>query len=663
MTGIYRANKKGFGFVTVEGEDEDYYVSKENRGGALNLDEVKIEPLPSTGGHSMEARIIEVVTRANTTVIGAVKRKNKDVFVIPDDMKLPKIKLSYPDSDRAIEGMKVVCSITEYPAKKKHPRGVISEEIGYRDDPGVDILSVVKKYKVPTEFPAEVSAMANAVSIPIRRRDFIGRMDLRGIRMVTVDGDDTKDFDDAVSIEKDGEDYILGVHIADVSHYVTEGSVLDEEAKERGTSIYLTDRVIPMLPQVLSNGICSLNEGEDRLTLSCIMRIDKKGRIKNYEIGESIINVTHRMTYHDVNEILSGNRKLCVKYSDMVGDFYLMQDLSIRIRRNRKRRGSVDFDFAESKIKLDESGHAISVEPYERGVSQMMIEDFMLSANETVAMEFYKAEVPFMYRGHGKPDPDKIILLRGVLSKYGYRLGGSKGDVTSKDLQKILNEIKGTPEEELLSTLVLRSMQRAAYVTDCIGHFGLAAKYYCHFTSPIRRYPDLIVHRIIKESKHGRLKRKRREYFSSVLPKLAESLSEAEHRAEQMEREVDKMKKAEYMADHIGERYEGVVSGVTSWGMYVTLPNTVEGMIPLRLMRDDRYNYIEETHELVGERLNKHYTLGNVVNIIVDSADVRMKTIDFMMDDGTTTASVSGKAKKHGRKGKKANRKQQKSKS
>lgn len=663
MTGIYRANKKGFGFVTVEGEEEDFYVSKENREGALNLDTVEIEPLPESGGHSREARIISVTERANEFVVGVVKRKSKDVFVVPDDAKLPKIKLADASAYGATEGMKVVCRITDYPRKKKHPRGRISEELGYVDEPGVDILSIVKGYKVPIDFPNEVREFAKSVSTPVKWKDTRRRMDLRGIRMVTIDGDDTKDFDDAVSIEKDGEDYILGVHIADVSHYVTEDSVLDMDAKERGTSIYLTDRVIPMLPQVLSNGICSLNQGEDRLALSCIMRIDKKGRIRNYELLESVINVTHRMTYHDVNLILSGNRKLCVRYADMLGDFFLMQDLSIRIRRQRKRRGSVDFDFTESRIKLDENGHAISVEPYERGVSQMMIEDFMLSANETVAMEFYRNEVPFMYRGHGKPDPDKIVHLRGVLGKYGYRLGGSKGDVSSKDLQKILSEIKGRPEEMLLSTLVLRSMQRAAYVTECIGHFGLAAKYYCHFTSPIRRYPDLIVHRIIKDSIHGRLKRKRKVYYSSILPVLAESLSEAEHRAEQMERDVDKMKKAEYMANHIGERYEGVVSGVTSWGMYVTLESTVEGMIPLRLMKDDRYNYVDETHELVGERLNKHFTLGDKVDIIVDSADVRMRTIDFMLDDGTVQPSVSGKAKKHGRKGKKAYRKQQKGKS
>ena len=671
QTGLFRKNKKGFGFVTVEGEDEDYYISRRNMADAFHMDTVRIVPIEPGGdareGHRREAKIVGVVERAVTTVVGVYEQSGRDGYVRPDDAKLPQeIHISPRRSRGAEDGQKVVCHVLSYGSETQLPEGEVTEIIGYKDDPGVDILSVVKRYSVPIAFAKETVAEAKKVSSPVKKKDFRHRLDLTKERMVTIDGDDTKDFDDAVSIRRDGDDYILGVHIADVSHYVQEDGALDREAHERGTSIYLTDRVIPMLPQVLSNGICSLNEGENRLALSCIMRIDKKGKVVKHEIAESVIRVTHRMTYHDVNEILeNANRTLCVRYADVLGDFFLMQDLSRRIRRKRAKRGAVDFEFPEAKIKLDRTGHAIAVEARERGIAEMMIEDFMLSANETIAETFFSKEIPFLYRNHGKPDEEKITSLRKMLAGFGLSMGGSGGEASPKDMQKLLKKVQGRPEEGLLSVLVLRSMQRAEYAPENVGHFGLAAEYYCHFTSPIRRYPDLIVHRIIKEQLHGKLKRKRQAHYLAILPQLAKQTSEAERRAEDMEREVDKMKMIEYMADHIGEVYEGKISGVTSWGMYVELPNTIEGMVPLRLMWGDYYEYFEESYELVGQRTHRRFTLGDAVTIQVDSADVEARLLDFSLyeERRPERPKTEKKRMKHGRKKPKAHRKQQKSKS
>lgn len=668
---MFRKNKKGFGFVTVEGEDEDYYISRRNMADAFHMDTVRIVPVESVGtgrdGHRREAKIVAVVERAVTSVVGVYEQSGRDGYVRPDDAKLPQeIHISPRKIRGAEDGQKVVCHVLSYGSETQLPEGEVIEVIGYKDDPGVDILSVVKKYAVPIAFAKETVEEAKKVSVPVKKKDFRHRLDLTNERMVTIDGDDTKDFDDAVSIRRDGDDYILGVHIADVSHYVREDGALDCEAKERGTSIYLTDRVIPMLPQVLSNGICSLNEGENRLALSCIMRIDKKGKVVKHEIAESVIRVTHRMTYHNVNEILEhGSRALSVRYADVVGDFYLMQDLSRRIRRKRAKRGAVDFEFPEAKITQDRSGHAIAVEARERGIAEMMIEDFMLSANETIAEEFFSKEIPFLYRNHGKPDGEKILSLRKLLAGFGLSMGGSGGEAAPKDMQKLLKKVQGRPEEGLLSVLVLRSMQRAEYAPENVGHFGLAAEYYCHFTSPIRRYPDLIVHRIIKEQLHGKLKRKRQTHYLAILPQLAKQTSEAERRAEDMEREVDKMKMIEYMADHIGDVYEGKVSGVTAWGMYVELPNTIEGMVPLRLMWGDYYEYVEESYELVGQRTHRRFTLGDTVTIQVDAADVEARLLDFSLyeERRPRKPKMEKKRTKHGRKKPKAHRKQQKSKS
>ena len=519
---------------------------------------------------------------------------------------------------------------------------------------------MIRQYDVPVSFSKDALREAKKVSVPVKKRDVRHRMDLTKVPMVTIDGEDTKDFDDAVSIQRDGRDYILGVHIADVSHYVREDGFLDREARGRGTSIYLTDRVIPMLPRALSNGICSLNEGENRLTLSCIMRIDPKGKVIAHQIVESMICVKHRMTYHDVNEILErGNKKLCVRYADMLGDFFMMEELSKRIRKRRAKRGAVDFEFPEAKIRLDASGHPVSVEAYERGVSQMMIEDFMLSANEAVARDFFDRRIPFLYRIHGKPEEEKVLTLRRLVQGFGLPMGGTGGKAAPKDMQRLLRKAQGHPMESLLSMLVLRSMQRAEYAAENAGHYGLAADYYCHFTSPIRRYPDLIVHRIIKEELHGKLKKKRRAYYNAILPVIAKQTSEAERRADDMERDVDKKKKIEYMADHIGEHFEGRISSVTSWGMYVELPNTVEGMVPMRLLRDDYYEYVEEEHALVGQATNRRFTLGDTVTIRVEAADAEALMLDFSLYEEKQDRRRTSRKKRngHGRKKAKARRK------
>ena len=631
--GIFRSNAKGFGFVTIEGEEEDYYISKENTAHAFDGDTVIIERIFGQSGRSKEARITAIVTHAVTRVVGTFQKNRTSAFVIPDngrynqDIFIPKER-----RNRTVDGQKVVCQIVRYAKGRYSAEGEIIEILGHRDDPGVDILSIVKDAGVPYEFPAEVLNEAIAVSAPVSRKEMAHREDWREKRIVTIDGDDTKDFDDAVSIERDGDEYILGVHIADVSHYVKEGSLLDKEAQKRATSIYLADRVIPMLPHTLSNGICSLNEGEDRLTLSCIMRFSAKGKLIDRRIAPSVIRVTHRMTYNDVNAILERKEDgLRRKYRDMIEDFETMEELSQKLRRRRQKRGAVDFDFTESKILLDEDGHPTEILPYVRGISQMMIEDFMIAANETVAAVFCEKEIPFLYRTHEKPSRDKIIDLKRFIAKFGLGLHLTGDSVEPKELQKLIKKVQGTSEENLISTLVLHSMQRAEYRTEEIGHYGLAAEYYSHFTSPIRRYPDLMIHRIIKEALEGKMKRKRKSYYTTLLPEIAKNCTAAEKRADDLERDVEKLKKVEYMSDHIGEEFEGLISGVTGWGFYVSLPNTVEGLVPMTSLDDDYYTFSEETYELVGRHFNKRYRLGTPVKVRVAACDEKRRTLDFVV--------------------------------
>lgn len=631
--GAFISHAKGFGFVCVEDEGEDYYIPEEYVGNAFHGDQVRIELLPPSKGKRREAKIIEVLSHDISTVVGTYEKSKNYGFVISDNARITQdIFIPQGKDLHAVDGHKVVCQITSYGKKNRNPEGVITEILGHRNDPGVDIMSIVRGFDLPTEFPEKVLNQATRVANEVSEADRAGRLDLRGVTMVTIDGEDAKDLDDAISICHKGDGYELGVHIADVSNYVQERSALDEEAKKRGTSVYLVDRVIPMLPHTLSNGICSLNAGEDRLALSCIMTLDAKGNVIDHTIAETVVNIDARMSYTSVKKILVDKDPAeCKKYQDLVPMFALMEELSGLIRKMRMQRGSIDFDFPETKIVLDAQGHAVDVMPYERNVATKIIEDFMLIANETVAEHFYWQEIPFLYRTHATPDGEKIRKLATFIGNFGYTIKGGADEVHPKELQKLLGKIQGTPEEDFISRLTLRSMQQAKYTVECTGHFGLAADYYCHFTSPIRRYPDLQIHRIIKETLRGRYNETRREHYESLLPVIATETSWLERRADEVEREVDKLKKVEYMSRHIGETFEGIVSSVTGWGLYVELPNTIEGLVHISTIRGDYYQFVEETYELVGERTNRHYKLGQRVKVVVDDCDTMARTIDFVL--------------------------------
>ena len=653
ITGTFIGNVRGFGFVDVEGEEEDIFISESQINGAMHGDLVQVALLDSktSGGRRREGAVIKVLQRATTRAVGTFQKNKNFGFVIPDNLKLGQdifIPLEY--SKGAVDGHKVVVEITDYGNERKKPEGKVIEIIGHINDPGTDIMSIVKGYDLPTEFPPKVLKQAENVGKPVSGADMAGRKDVRGWQMVTIDGEDAKDLDDAVSLTKEGDNYRLGVHIADVANYVQEHSALDVEALERGTSVYLVDRVIPMLPHILSNGICSLNAGEDRLALSCIMLISQDGTVIEHEIAETVVCVDCRMSYTSVRKILKDrDEKEREKYQELVPMFELMEELAAVLREKRRKRGSIDFDFPETKIVLDSHGRPLEIKPYERNVATQIIEDFMLIANETVAQDFFWQEIPFVYRTHDTPDPEKIRKLGTFINNFGYSIKIGQEEIHPKELQKLLEKVEDTPEEPLISRLTLRSMKQAKYTVQCTGHFGLAARYYCHFTSPIRRYPDLQIHRIIKETLRGRMNGKRMEHYEKILPEAAAQSSARERRAEEAERETDKLKKVEYMAEHIGERYEGVISSVTSWGMYVELPNTVEGMIHVNNLTGDYYHFNEESYELVGERTGKSYKLGQKIQIVVADADKFMKTIDFVLPEDAEEFGLTVSAEDVGR--------------
>lgn len=634
LVGRFISNSRGFGFVEIEGRDQDLFIPESEVNGAFYMDQVQVELLKGQRGKRPEARVVGIVSRGITHVVGTYDKAAGFGFVIPDNEKIgTDIFVPKERSKGAVTGHKVVVELTDYGDERHKPEGKVIEILGHVNDPGVDILSIIKGFDLPEEFPERVLNQAERVAKEVSLADMEGRKDLRKVSMVTIDGEDAKDLDDAVSICKQGENYVLGVHIADVTNYVQENSALDREAVSRGTSIYLVDRVIPMLPHALSNGMCSLNMGEDRLALSCIMTIDPKGEVTDYEIAESVICVDERMSYTDVNRILEEeDRELMQRYEKLVPMFLLMKELSLILRQKRKKRGSIDFDFPESKIILDKNGKPLMIKPYERNTATKLIEDFMLLANETVAQHFYWLEVPFVYRTHDNPDPEKILKLGTFINNFGYFIKVKNGDheIHPKEIQKLLGRIEGTDEEALISRLTLRSMKRAQYSTECSGHFGLACQYYCHFTSPIRRYPDLQIHRIIKEQLRGRLSEKRIEHYQGRLPEVAKHSSEMERRADEAERETDKLKKAQYMQDHIGEIYEGVISGITAWGIYVELSNTVEGMIHVSKLWGDYYYYNEESYEMIGRDSGKRYKLGQKIRIVVDGVDYLQKSVDFI---------------------------------
>jgi len=633
LTGTFIAHQKGFGFVAVEGEEEDIFISPEDTGGALHQDIVQISLLPVSAGKRKEGKVEKIIERGMTKIVGTYEYSKNFGFVVPDNPKYGRdIFIPKERSMGAVSGHKVVAEITDYGKKDKNPEGKIVEIIGHINDPGTDIMSLVRAYDLPVEFPEKVLNQAVRVAKDVSSADMAGRMDVRDWQTVTIDGEDAKDLDDAITLTKEGENYKLGVHIADVTNYVQEHSALDVEALKRGTSVYLVDRVIPMLPHALSNGICSLNQGEDRLALSCIMTIDGKGRVIDHKIAETVIRVDARMSYINVKKILvDKDVALLEEYQDFVPMFLMMEELAALLRKKRMQRGSIDFDFPETKIILNKEGHPIEIKPYERNVATKIIEDFMLIANETVAEDFFWQQVPFVYRTHDNPDTEKIRKLSAFINNFGYSMHIGQDEVHPKELQKLLQKIDGSPEEPLISRLTLRSMKQAKYTTISTGHFGLATNYYCHFTSPIRRYPDLQIHRIIKESLRGKMNDKRLSHYDKILPQVAKHSSEMERRADEAERETEKMKKVEYMSDHIGEVFEGVISGVTSWGMYVELPNTVEGLVHITSLDDDYYVYHESSYELVGESKNRHYKLGQRVKVRVESTDKLLRMIDFKL--------------------------------
>ncbi len=634
LIGTFISHPKGFGFVEIDGRDEDLYIPENFVNGAFHKDTVKVALLSGQNGRRQEAQVIEILSRGMRQIVGIYDKSNKNYgFVIPDNTKInDDIFVPVERSKGAVSGHKVVCEITDYGKNNRKPEGKVTEILGHVNDPGVDIMSIVKGYELPTEFSEKIMNQVERVANEVSEADMAGRRDLRDLQMVTIDGEDAKDLDDAVSLTKDGGYYQLGVHIADVTNYVQENSALDWEARERGTSVYLVDRVIPMLPHKLSNGICSLNAGENRLALSCLMTIDAKGEVVSHEIIESVIKVDKRMAYISVKKILEDKDETEIElYQELVPMFELMQELARILREKRKKRGSIDFDFPESKIILDKQGHPIEIKPYERNVATKIIEDFMLIANETVAEHFHWMELPFLYRTHDNPDSEKISKLSTFIRNFGYSIKSKQEEIHPKELQKLLAKIEDTPEEALISRLTLRSMKQAKYTINCTGHFGLACSYYCHFTSPIRRYPDLQIHRIIKEQIRGRLNDKRIEHYNEILPEVAKHSSEMERRADEAERETDKLKKVEFMEAHIGEIYEGVISSITTWGVYVELPNTIEGMIHVSMLPGDYFYYDEETYEMVGQATNIRYKLGQTLKVKVNATDKILRTIDFVI--------------------------------
>ena len=635
ITGTFQAHPKGFGFVSVEGEKEDIFIPESETNGAMHMDTVEISVSPAVTGRRKEGKVLHVLERGMKQVVCTYQLNKNFGFAVPDNPKFGSdIFIPLERSKGAVNGHKVVVEITQYGKKGKNPEGKVVEILGHINDPGVDILSIVRAYGLPVEFDPKVMTQVEHVAKPVSEADMAGRMDLRDWQMVTIDGEDAKDLDDAVSLTMDHENYILGVHIADVSNYVQEHSALDTEALKRGTSVYLVDRVIPMLPHALSNGICSLNQGEERLALSCIMTVNPKGEIIDHTITESVICVDRRMTYTNVKKILADHDpEVIAEYEPLVPMFEKMAELAAILRKKRMKRGSIDFDFPETKVILDKNGNPVDIRPYDRNVATKLIEDFMLAANETVAAEYYWRELPFVYRTHEQPDSEKIQKLSTFINNFGYSLRIGSDEVHPKELQKLLEKIDGTSEEPLISRLTLRSMKQARYTVENTGHFGLAADCYCHFTSPIRRYPDLQIHRIIKDSLRGRLGEKRIGHYTQILPEVAKHASEMERRADEAERETIKLKKVQYMEKHIGETFAGVISGVAEYGFFVELENTVEGLVRVTSLTDDFYQYYEETYELVGEATNRRFKLGQQVRVTVDNCDRIMRTIDFTLAD------------------------------
>ncbi|GAA0815753.1 ribonuclease R [Clostridium tertium] len=633
ITGKLQVHQKGFGFLLPETEGEkDVFIPSSSMNGAMNGDKVLVQiTREDLNGKKREGEVREVLERSNNKIIGVYEDSRNFGFVVPEDTRLNQdIFISKKDRNGAKDGDVVICEIVKWADKRRSPEGIVKEVLGRKGDKGLDILTIIKKYGLPEEFPEKVLSYAENIEEEIDSKEYARRKDLRNLRMVTIDGEDAKDLDDAVSIEiLDNCKFRLGVHIADVSHYVREKNPLDKEALKRATSVYLIDRVIPMLPKKLSNGICSLNPKVDRLALSCFMVIDKNGKVIQHEIEESVIKTSERMTYTDVTKILENNdEELIKRYDYLVDDFKAMEELCNILREKRIKRGAIDFNFEESKIILNDLGKPIDIKPYDRAIANRIIEEFMLVCNETIAEHMFWTNLPFVYRIHEEPDEEKLEKFKEFVYNLGYIVRWGQ-EAHPRALQDILEKVKGKKEETVVSTLLLRSMMQAKYSPECVGHFGLAAKYYCHFTSPIRRYPDLQIHRIIKEQLNGKIDEKRAGRLTNIVEIASKQSSEMERLAQEAEREVDDLKKAEYMQERIGEEFTAIISSVTSFGLFAELPNTIEGLIHITALDDDYYIYDEAHLCLIGERTKKVYRLGDEIKVKCTRVDIDNREVYF----------------------------------
>jgi len=635
IEGIFRANEKGYGFVEVEGQEEDLFVPSNSVNKALNGDTVQVMIYKrKEGTKRAEAKIVKIVKRERETVVGIFQKSKNFGFVVPDDKKFgTDIFISKSKCKEAKNNDKVVAKIIKYPERGKNAEGEVLEILGNVNQAGVDMLSVIKEFDLPNEFPSFVKEEAEKISQKINEKDIKNRRDIRENVIFTIDGEDAKDLDDAICVRKTEEgNYILDVHIADVSYYVKENSKIDKEAIKRGTSVYMFDRVIPMLPFELSNGICSLNAGQDRFALSCSMEIDKKGNVVSSDVYKSVIRVTERMTYINVNKIINNlDEKVTEKYSKYISYFKLMEELAIILKNKRLAQGYLNLEIPESKIVLDENGRAIEVKKYETTFANEIIEQFMLTANETIAEKFFWLEAPFIYRVHEEPEYEKIEETNKFLYNIGEKIKVNKDNIRPKAFSDVLEKLKGTGYEKVISTLILRTLKIAKYESNNKGHFGIASKYYCHFTSPIRRYPDLFIHRVISEylEKNYNLEQERITELEAKATKYAESSSDAEKIATKAERDAEDIKKAEFMEDKIGEEYLGIVSSITSFGMFVELESTIEGLIRFENMGNEYFIYDENRKTLVGERTNRVFKIGDQVKIRVIEANKMLRKIAF----------------------------------
>ncbi|NBC73392.1 ribonuclease R, partial [Paenibacillus sacheonensis] len=653
VRGRIQAHAKGFAFLLPEDKAHgDVYIGANDLKSAMNGDIVLVRITSrSAAGGRMEGEVVRIAERAVTQIVGTFQNHEVYGFVLPDDKRINRdIFIPQGQFHGAVTGQKVVARIVSYPEGRAAAEGEIIEVLGHKDDPGIDILSIIRKHQLPESFPEDVMAEAEAAPDSITEDEIVrqGRRDLRDKVIVTIDGEDAKDLDDAVNIERlENGNYVLGVHIADVGYYVPENSALDQEAYRRGCSVYLVDRVIPMLPHRLSNGICSLNPKVDRLTMSCEMEFDAQTlkRVR-HDVFTSVIRTKERMTYTNVRKILQGeDEEVAERYSELVDTFKLMEELAMRLRNMRMKRGAIDFDFVEAKVIVDELGKAVDIVKRERSIAESIIEEFMLAANETVAEHFYWLKVPFVYRTHDNPDQEKLQHFVQFAANFGYKIKGKGGSVIHpKALQTLLEDIRGAKEQTVISTVMLRSMKQAKYDAESLGHFGLAAEFYTHFTSPIRRYPDLVIHRVMREvlENGGTLSDARQEALAARMPDIAQQSSERERVAVDAERDTDKLKKCEYMLDKVGEEFEGIVSSVTSFGIFVELPNTVEGLVRLSELSDDYYHFHEQHMLLVGERTSKTFRIGDEVRIRVERVNMDEHTIDFTMLENLAQGAGNG---------------------